>query len=463
MIKILKKLCKEETVDKIARIFIYAFIAECTFGSSGRWISFGPISIRILLFAICFIATLPAVFRNIKAISRNFQVVVTVCFGFYLLICALIGLVSGNDKSFIWADLSTLMTLALFPGFMAVMCNKKSIKQAIDIVFWTSTIFAAATVVFHIVLPFLQTGTIVSINNMINKASLGGFAQMQTGVQRIFMKSQIFFQVSIIYGVWKIISGGSIKSKVLFSVCIGVLFSGCILSYTRGFWVGLAASAVIVFIFSIKYWKKYVKTFTMAFSVFLLIFSLSWAVYQSPVAFVEIINRFNPNLIVIDGINDDEIDFEQFDEDDSVEKNNFEAASIRNQSLKLSKEKIAQSPIFGNGLGENLDQIRDDGKIEYMYIDMTMKTGVLGTLIFIITFFGFVIIQILQDLNIRKFGLESAVYEKVKYRNLFLIAAYLGVAVTSFFNPFLNNPMGIMLLMLTATAVYDGKQKNREV
>jgi hypothetical protein len=41
-----------------------------------------------------------------------------------------------------------------------------------------------------------------------------------------------------------------------------------------------------------------------------------------------------------------------------------------------------------------------------------------------------------------------------RIRNRFLTAAYLGVALTSWFNPFLTNPMGISLLMLTATAVY---------
>lgn len=449
-----------QKIDAVARFLIYLFIAECTFGSSGRWFEIGPISIRILLFVLCFFATLPAVFRNIKELCRNYQVLIVVFFGIYIMICAAMGISAGNSKNFIWADVSTIMALALFPGFISVMCNNKSITKAINIVFWVSVFVSACTVLLHLILAFIKTETIIEINDLINKASLGGLASMQTGMQRLYMKSQIFLQVAIIYGIWKIGKSETRKNKTVLYLCEGLLVIGCILSYTRGFWIGLAASALLVLLTGIKSWKQYLKIVCVMMASLVAFLAISWAVYRSPVAAVEIVNRFDPSLIVINGINTDITDF---DDDSEVDKNNLVAVSMRAESIKMAKKEILKRPVFGNGLGKNLDKIRNDGKIEYMYIDMTMKTGVVGTALFVVTFFGFILIQINQEKKFKKFGYKDLEFEDNVIRNRLLIAAYLGVAVTSFFNPFLNNPMGIMLLMLTVTAVYNGRLKNSEV
>ena len=458
----MKTTFKSEKWNLFAQITILIFIAECTFGSSGRWLEIGPFSIRMVLFAISFIATLPAVFLKIKQLARNFQVIITVCFGIYLIICAVIGLNNGNSIKFIVADITSFMTLLLVPGFIAVMCNKKAISRAIDVVFWVSAVLAGITIIIHFALAFMSNDAVTALNVWINHRYLGGLATLQTGLQRIYMRSQMFLQVSIIYGVWK--SGNCTgKKRIAVYLTQGIILFACVLSYTRGFWLGLAVSTCMLLLIGVKYWKQFIKVATVMLAMLVAFLGISWCCYRSPAAAVEIVNRFDPDLIVISGINSDIDELPSLEDISDQEKNDFAAVTLRAKTLFHLKERISQKPIFGNGLGENLDEIRKDGKTEYMYLDMTMKTGVVGTTLFVLTFFAFVIVQIQCSIKRKKLSFPQNCWEDAQIRNRFLTAAYLGIAATSFLNPFLNNPMGIMLLMLTVTAVYDEKQKSSEV
>lgn len=458
MSKILKNLFKAEKWDAFARIFIFVYIAECTFGSSGRWFEIGPLSIRMILFALCFAATIPAVIRNIKNLAKNWQVIITVCFGIYFLICAVLGFLWGNNRGFIWGDITTLMSLALVPGFLSVMNNKKAIHDAVNVVFYTATILGGATVLLHLVLAFVEIPTIIEVNNLINRASLGGMAVMQTGMQRLYMKSQIFIQVAIVYGVWKIGKSETGKKKILLCICEGILLCACILSYTRGFWLGLLASALIILLTGIKQWKHYLKIVTSMVTILVVFLASSWIIYQSPAAAVEIVNRFDPDLIVIANINGD-MEFPVTDEDSEVDKNNIEAVNQRIVKMAEFKKRIPENLIFGGGLGAYLEGVCKGSKTEYIYHDMMLKTGIVGTTLFILTFYGYIAIYVYSRL--KKKGLKKCCDNDE--RNRFMVSAYLGVAVTSFFNPFLNNPMGIMLLMLTVAALQNGEPKNSEV
>lgn len=460
----LKSVFTFEKWSRVAETLLLIYVAECTFGGSGRWLEIGPLSIRMVLFGLCFAATLPLVIRSIKKLAHNFQVIITVCYGIYLIVCAWIGLRSGNALGFIWADVSTMMALALLPGFMVVMCNRRAISRAVDVVFWASMLIAVITILLHFSLAFADGATAKAITGWLNSKSLGGMALMQTGIYRMYMKSQIFLQVAIVYGIWKI-GKSTGKMRITLYVCEGFLLVACILSYTRGFWLGLAASAGMLLLMGVKYWTRFLKALSAMLAVLVVFLATSWACYTTPSAAIEIVNRFDPNLIVVgNGDGDIQTQFPGLDEENTlVDESNMAAVELRAKSLEMLKEKISDHPVFGNGLGENLDGLRDDGKTEYMYLDTMMKTGLVGMILFLLTFFGFVFVQIYYSFLRKKQTLAPPDWTDAEIRNRFLTAAYLGVAVTSFFNPFLNNPMGIMLLMLTATAVYDGKPNKCEV
>lgn len=449
---------------RITEILLLAFVAECTFGGSGRWLEIGPLSIRMILFAACFLATIPYVIHNIKSLATNLQVIVTVFYGMYLIICTVIGLRDGNRFAFIWSDLTTMMTLALAPGFMAVMSNQKSINRAVDVIYWSAAVTAVITVVLHFVFAFIGQNTFDAIYEWIIGRHLGGIAELKTGMQRVYLRSQMFLQVGIVYGIWKMGCVPDRKRRVFWAVN-GVMVTACILSYTRGFWLGLALSAGLLLLLGIRYWKKYLSVAARMLAVFMVFILFSTVFYRGPVVLVEVVNRFNPSLIVYEGetVNHFEHHPGETDREDEIDESNAAAAKLRQETISYSCQRIAQHPILGNGLGENLDEVRDDGRTEYMYLDTVVKTGFVGLALFLGVYFSFVSVQIGNNLAMRKNGKKCLIWEEPAFRDRFLTAAYLGIAVTSFFNPFLNNPMGIMLLLLTSTAVYTTRNSYKEV
>ena len=121
-------------------------------------------------------------------------------------------------------------------------------------------------------------------------------------------------------------------------------------------------------------------------------------------------------------------------------------------------QKIADKPIFGNGLGTNLDGIREDGKVEYTYFDVQMKMGAVGSILFIGVFF----LPFYQLLKQRFIGFkkkEKPDWDSPDMEKLALLSAYFGVIATSYVNPFLLNPMGILLTMLVITAASPTKER----
>ncbi len=453
--------------DKTAFFLMMIYIGECALGNSGRWLQIGPLSIRIIIFSLCFIFSLPAVFRNLKSLFKNNQVIITIAFLVYLIFCAGIGYLTGNSLKFIISDATSFMSLALIPAFLSIINTESKIDKAINVFFICSLILSVVVVFLHFFLAFQSNETLTEINILINSRNSGGLATLQTGLQRIYFRSGIVIQVAMIYGVWKIIKlNKTEKGKLIFYyISESLLLFACILSYTRGFWLGLVASAILVLILSFKYWKTYLKIVASVLAGIIILFSASWACYGKPLAFVEIINRFDPNLIVLDGTNsNDNIDNIFSDDSDLsvTDQNNAASVLMRIKTLNMAKQKIASKPIFGNGLGENLDDIRNDGKIEYMYHDILMKTGIVGLLLFLMTFLGFIAHQIKQYLPLWVSSTQNE-SENIKTRNLIMISAYIGILVTSFFNPFLTNPIGIMVLSLTVCAVYQNKNCKFEV
>ena len=111
---------KSFNLDRVAEYLILVYLAECAFGSSGRWIEIGPLSIRMLLFTLCFVTSLPAVFRNLKELTRNTQVILTVLYGVALLASAVMGILSSNSVNYVASDVVTYLSFALVPGFFVL-------------------------------------------------------------------------------------------------------------------------------------------------------------------------------------------------------------------------------------------------------------------------------------------------------------------------------------------------------
>ena len=463
--------------DKLSLVAISLFALECVLGCSGRWLNFGRFSIRMVLFTLCFLLTLPNVFRQLRALIRSPYVILTVLFGFYLMLAALIGWKRQNNIGFIVADITGFLTLALMPGFLATVCTPKRIHRLTDMIFWGSLILGIVTTVMHICLAFIPDTQINMLNGLLNNHYMGGFAHLQTGMLRIYLRSQIFLQVGLLLGLRKCWTVSGWKRWLLF-VAEGILLFGCLMSLTRGFWLGFAASAVLLLLLYPQFWKQYLITVGAVAVVVVGLFSLSWLSYGHPVAAKEIVNRFNPALISgallppdattpsspdVTGPSSPDVtgpsspdttvpDSSKPGDSDNIPDSDLDAVEIRQKTLQELNTFIRSRPIFGNGLGTSLGGLRDGGKTEYMYQDNLMKLGIVGFLLFLAVFF-LPVLQLLIRAVRRLISKKPIPWDSSEMHDLILACAYIGVALTSYVNPYLTNPMGILLVLLTTSAV----------
>ncbi len=451
--------------DKLSLVAISLFALECVLGSSGRWLTFGSLSIRILLFLVCFFLTLPNVFRRLRSLIRNPYVVLAVLFGIYLAIGAVIGWQRGNNLSFIKNDVSSFLTLALLPGFLATVSSPKRAGLITSLIYYGSLALAFITVLLHFLFAFAPDALINSFNIWLNRHYMGGLSTMATGMQRIYMKSQIFLQVGILLGIQKIWSKKGYV-RWLFFLAEGIFAFGCILTYTRGFWLGLAFSALMALILCPQKWKEYLSTVGITAALVVGLFLVSFLAYGKPVATYELINRFDPDLIsgAVFLPNDTHPNHTKpsaptvSTTDPTTPDADIDAVMIRRETLQLLGQQVKAHPIFGSGLGANLDEIRGDGKVEYMYLDIFMKLGLVGFLLFFAVFF--LPLYPLFKRRLQWFSLGKPIaWDSMAMQNTMLAASHIGIAVTSYLNPFMINPMGILLVMLlTAVAQQEDKQ-----
>ena len=444
-----------DTCDRLSMIALSLFAGECVLGASGRWLSFGPLSIRIILCVVCFFLTLPNVLLNFRSLLRNRFVKFALLFGFYLVAAAVIGWRRGNNLGFIKADITGLLALILLPGVLVTVCNRERLNRLVNIIFYCTLGLGFVTVAIHFCGAVISEQAIDGLNNWLNARSMGGLAYLSTGIQRIYIRSQIFLQVGIFIGLYKMWCCEGRKRWLILG-CVALITFACLLTYTRGFWMGFALAAVILLILTPAHWKRYLISVGLIGALLVGLFLLSWGVYGKPYAAQELVGRFNPNLISGALIPIDPDDPSNSDDPSAPTKPtdpdaNQEALALRQKTLQEQNRLIAQAPVLGNGLGTNLDGIREDGKTEYMYHDMLMKTGIVGFLLFLAVFFLPAALLIKQHLKLLK-NRQPISWGSWQMGNIILAIAFVSVAITSYTNPFLTNPMGILLVVLLSAA-----------
>ena len=428
---------------RIEEVILYVYAVECVLGCSGRWASFGPVSIRMILFTLAFLATAPAVICERKRLLRSTPVILMLLFFVFLAMGLVIGLRNGNNRLFIRMDLTCFLGLALLPGILAIVRDEACLERLLNVVFWASVVLALITAVLHYMVAFAGLYSAVKINFMlILPRQMGALGLYDSGVLRIYLKSQVFLQFAILVGLKKAVNASK-KKRILLAVCEGLILFAIVLSFTRGFWLGLGASLVLIFVCEWKKRKKMFCTGLAAAVCFLVLIGVSTAIFGDFTLVGEIAKRFDPNLVVLS--DKDKIDVEYFYKEFGINaEENIDAVRIRKESLKMLKERISEKPLQGHGLGSNLDGIREDGRAEYMYLDIFMKMGIGGLLSFVC---------------LCLWSPGACLHRRTRKEPLpestgFIMAALLGLCLTSVFNPYLSTPMGLLMLSIGCAAAW---------
>ncbi|TSC55960.1 MAG: Uncharacterized protein G01um101418_531 [Parcubacteria group bacterium Gr01-1014_18] len=448
--------------------------AELIMGSFGYWFSLdfdgNRIPLRLGLFLILMSVT---VFRVLQ--KRDGSFLKARAFHWYLPIFGVIvgaslgGLIVwDNSFSEVFFDANGYLFFALIFPFYFVFRNRANFD-----LLWTvlgGVVLASLIKVLFLFYLFSHDYWIVAPETYkwIRDTRIGEITQMGGDFFRIFLQSQ-FYHVA---GFWILVSGTfswimgvpehplTRRNFILGMIFFSLFSASLVVSLSRSFWVGMAASGVVLvgifLVFFRRRWEFIKKSVLLGLGVSALtcvilvgILRFPWPVKTDPASL---------------GILKDRIEWKT-----------EAAVASRWALLPILRDKIAEHWILGRGFGTSVTYISSDPRViesspggtgeyttsafEWGYLDIWLKAGLLGLLPF------FAVLGWTIHCGWRR---VSAIIEKYNRReviireDVFALGLFLGVislAVIHAFTPYLNHPLGIGFLIIASLFLANGDKK----
>jgi hypothetical protein len=314
------------------------------------------------------------------------SVVLTVSLAALIALGCVNGLLHDADLKFIGEDVSPLLYFFILPFFEMTICTLQDLDLAIRMVLVGSLAMCAG---FAVILAGLVTGRInaMALFGFLTLYGKGDFMYDGTGM-RVFYKGFLYLGVAVIFFAFR----RGLASKIGAAIALIMLF----LTVTRGFVLALFCVGLL---YAMMKPRRIVVKVGIVFATLLL------AGIAIPVFFGLAGDRTESNVDRIVTIKQvvDQIDW--------------------------------TTPLIGHGFGEGVP-FRPE-HMEIAYLEIFHKEGLVGFLW---------LFAVLAVLALRFRGALRAGNANLAYP-LFLAAAF--VAFESLTNPFINNPIGLSVLMLS--------------
>ncbi len=235
-----------------------------------------------------------------------------------------------------------------------------------------------------------------------------------------------------------------VKLLTLYFILLTLFLSTILISFSRSFWIGLAAGAIFISltaIFKLKIKLKKIVIFNLIVTaVIILSFILTFFIikfpYPAPSGGFDATNLLSDRATAVA---------------------NEAGASSRWQLLPPLWQKIKTAPILGQGFGATVTYESDDPRVlaanskgeyttyafEWGWLDVWLKLGLFGLLAYLALF-----AKIIFN------GLKTG-----GYLSLALAASLAVLFAVNIFSPYVNHPLGIGYIILAAAII--GNLKNR--
>lgn len=421
-------------LKKAAYATLVVLTCECIVGSSGRWLEIGPLSIRMWLFIAAFLLSLPFIIKQIKAVLKNTTVINLLLFAVVLGVAFFNGMLRGNNRQFIVADLTSYAFLAIVPAYLTVVDTEDKVKTLIKIASYSSLVLVVLTVLLHFVFMFMAQRSIQAFNVAINTVQLGGLFNFDERIYRIFFRSSICFILPFIYFFSQTLSEDKMDKggKRLAYLFMSLSFIAIVLTYTRSIWLGSLVAVTLFIVLNRKKFAAVLKGIGIALAAFAVFVMLSWAGYGYEGVFSNVVERISLNPMNISET-----------EEDTQLQIQLESEGIRTVRFNEACDVIGDNFVLGKGLGLEINDGRPGiGKIEYTYLDLMSKMGVIGLFMFLS------VLAHPYAVAARRWKLLN---DKRTVGVMMSVVACLIAA--SYFNPFITSPIGFsMYAVLIAAA-----------
>jgi glycosyltransferase involved in cell wall biosynthesis len=392
---------------------------EFLIGSKGRLLVYGAdmandggISLRIILFATFMLGWFVARIRK-----SHFQIPNTIL-ALSALVAYAVWLGFAMNQPFVFADANAWGVLLLI---LPIIDLAKHDAQE----FWSTLRLVAkvgvawlivkSIALFYLFSHAFDPSFLESVHRWVRRTGVGEVTQLgEGGIARVFIQSQIY---PLLAAVW--LASDAARRRVsreqwsALALCVLVI----LISFSRSFWIalGLGFFSCIAYVLRRKTWH-WIKGMLVAgiLSVLALI-GIAWFPFPSSTA-GNPIDWFTARVEAGES-----------------------AATSRWELLPILIDKALESPILGHGFGATVTYQSADPRVvaqtggryttyafEWGWIDLWIKFGILGPLVML--------------------WLLASIIKK----RPFLAPVILTLAVVHVFTPYLNHPLGLLVLLLGA-------------
>lgn len=430
---------------------IYISFVELIVGSQGHLLDINiagfDISLRMMIFAISFIAGLVYLLKNKTKLFKSpgfaggyAETSKSTTISFCLFIAMILwgtflALIYKRPLQNIFLDLNGYLFIFILPIFYNIIINRIGLRKTFTILLTATIFFSLKTIIiFYIFSHHFAGFDLVTIYKWVRDLRIFEITRVNDDFYRVFSQSQMYLLVSLLITSMFIAFNKIKENKILFIAAITNVIA-VIISFSRSYWIGIIFSCIALFI-----WFLAKKVPTK--KIFLIFIKFAFMLAMS--------------LIIILALT--KIPYTSTKLDDLLGKRLTDSEAASNSRLELlphMTSAISEKPILGHGLAYEITYSSQDPRnktdknpnglittysFEWGWLSILLKFGILGLIAY-----SYIILKILSDFV--KLNLEHKVNEKYLL-NLGLIIALIAVCFTNIFSPYLDHPLGISLIIL---------------
>lgn len=434
-------------IDVIIYVALICYLLDIIILGGGELTRFFGISSKMISFAIAVILSGVMILFDIKNYITNKSLLAVAGFMMIVAINAVRGIFTtdGISVAILISDVKGFMNFLIVIPMIYILNSKERVTKLIKIVTIVLTAIAGIVIILGFYLKFPQAIQDI-IYRFLNDNTICGLAGLTSNTVRVFFHtaSRLFF-CGFLFAL-----GLSIfdKRKNLWMSSMVLQVIAIILSFTRSIYLGLFIAAVVLVIVVLLVQRDEFEILLKRVIFMCVVVICSTAlisVIQGENIFSVAINRCILGIVTETPSGGDETN----DSDENI-LGNIESEqanlSIREIRTKTALENIAKSPLIGNGLGT----INDPNGliIEYFYLDLMSKTGILGLVLFLLPI---CVVSVLMWQNRMVYCREQ------RMTALFVWTMVIYLLVISYFNPCMNTTTGLSIYSLLIAVVQPWK------
>lgn len=448
--------------DKAAMILLCVLMADCAVFGAGRTIAIGSVGFRMLVVGLLLAVSLPVMIRKVPVIIKDKFFWMLVAFMCWLIFQMIVGVKNGHSSSLIASDIKGFAYLVVFLPALCVLTSRERIHTLMKVMMYSTVVLSAAAIFFLFSNRWFPA-VFNAFYSFDSNFYISGFSNVGPGVIRLFFKSSNYLLCGCAFPLYFAVKSENKKTNWQYAGIIGLSLLVLLMSYTRSIYLAIFAAALLLVIVVVKFgmlmqrkklWK-HIGAAVMVFSILLVTLSvlmgtnfLGYALERVGLSFVQLdlpdtletmeatmpMETTTPTEVTESPTDPNEVTLPN----DEYRKQTIRSDQIRQETLQELWELIYASPIVGHGLGKALT-VRYDGINEYFYLDLVVKTGIIGLLLYLMP-----IIVMCFALFRKSFANKEAFMLAGTW-----LAVLLGFAVFSYFNPYMNASLGVLFYCCT--------------